>query len=102
MKKLKKYYHTLSKEKKKAIKEQYKKDYANSDVAARLLRLKIYSIVGYLFSIILLVYAFKFENNKIGSIIIASTLISVSTVYVIGIIIVKNRILNKIALKNKK
>jgi len=99
---MKKYYHTLSKQEKKDIKNKYKKEYANSDVQARLLRLKIYSVIGYLFSIVLLVYAFKFESNKVGSIIIAITLIVVSTVYVIGSIIVKNRILNKIALKMKK
>ncbi len=99
---MKKYYHTLSKEKKKEIKEQYKKDYAGSDVAVRLLRLKIYAIIGYLFSIVILAYAFKFEESKIGSIIMAVTLIIVSTVYVVGSIIVKNRLLNKIALKQKK
>lgn len=99
---MKKYYYTLSKEKKKEIKEQYKKEYTGSDVAVRLLRLKIYAIIGYLFSIVILAYSFKFEKSQIGSIIMAVTLITVSTVYVIGSIIVKMNLYNKIALKNKK
>ncbi len=98
---MKKYYSRLSKEKKKNIKELYKKEYGSSDVQTRLVRLKIYAILGYLFSIVMLAYSFKFEDNKIGTIIIAITLICVSTVYVIGSIIVKRRLLNKLALKNK-
>lgn len=98
---MKKYYSRLSKEKKKNIKELYKKEYSNSDVQVRLTRLKIYAIIGYLFSLVILAYSFKFEENKIGTIIIAITLMCVSTVYVIGSIIVKRRLLNKLALKNK-
>lgn len=98
---MKTYYQTLSKDKKEEIKQIYQKEYAKSDLQIRLTRLKIYSLIGYLFSIIILLYAFKIESNKTGSIILATTLIILATVYLIGSILIKRNVLNKIALKNK-
>ena len=98
---MKKYYSTLNKDKKKKIKEIYISEYKNSDLNARLSRLNIYAIIGYISAIIIFILSFKTEDNMIGSIIIASTLIVVSTVFLVGRYLVKIRVLNKIALKNK-
>ena len=48
------YYNQLGKEEKKKILEKYKKDYADSEFQKRLVRLVIYSIIGFLFSIFLI------------------------------------------------
>lgn len=98
---MKKYYQRLTKEQKKDINIKYEKEYGNSDLQVRLNRLKVYAGIGYLFGIILLIYTFKFDEPKIGNIIIAITLFVVSTVYLVGRYIIKLNVLNKIALKNK-
>lgn len=98
---MKKYYFTLTKEKRKRVKDQYKKEYEKSDLKVRLLRLYLYAIIGYLSAIILLIYAIKIEEEKTGSIIIAIILILTSTIFLIGSTLIKINVLNKIALKNK-
>lgn len=98
---MKKYYQTLNKEQKNKIKEAYKKEYANTDLQIRLTRLVIYAVIGYLSGIIILIEAFMIEENKLGSMIIASTLLVLSTTFLIGRSLVKVKVLNKIALKNK-
>ncbi len=99
---MKKYYQTLNKEQKQEIKKLYNKKYTKSDLEARLNRLIIYSGAGYFFGAIILIYALKFEQKPLGSIIIAITLIIIATVYLIGRYIIKQNVLNKIAIKNKK
>ena len=80
---MKKYYNTLNKEEK-------------------LLRLVIYAIIGYITSIILYLDAFIGKESQILNIIIATTLFIASTIFLSGSIILKQKTLNKIALKNKK
>lgn len=98
---MKKYYFTLTKEKRKKIKDQYKKEYEKSDLRVRLLRLNLYTVIGYLSAIIILIYTIKIEEEKTGSIIIAVILIIASTIFLIGRSLIKINVLNKIALKNK-
>ncbi len=98
---MKKYYQTLSTEEKKKIKSIYERDYGNSDLAARLIRLKFYALIAYVCASIILAYSLAFETNKTGSIIIAVTLMILGTVYFFGSIIIKLNVLNKIALENK-
>lgn len=98
---MKKYYFTLSKEKKDEIKLIYQKEYKNSDINIRLKRLSLYVIVGFIFSILLFIDTFKDNDLNVGSLVIAITLALACFVFLIGKYIVKLRILNKIALKNK-
>ena len=95
------YYQNLDKEKKKEIKEIYKVKYKDTDLEKRRTRLLIYALGGYIFAIIVLVYAFTFEDKKLGSFITSGTLVVVATIYLIGRYLVKLRVLNKIALENK-
>lgn len=98
---MKKYYNTLNKEKKKEIKEKYQKEYKNTDIHVRLVRLVIYAIIGYITSIAIYIDAFLEKTNKVGNFIIATTLFIASTIFLIGRIAIKQKLLNKIALKNK-
>ena len=99
---MKKYYNTLNKEEKSKIKEIYRKEYKNSELRIRLLRLVIYSIIGYITSIVLYLDAFIGKESKILNITIATTLFIASTIFLSGSIILKQKTLNKIALKNNK
>lgn len=98
---MKKYYYTLKKEKKAEIKKIYTKEYKNSDFNLRLKRLTIYTVVGFLFSIYLFIDVFAAETFSIGTLIIAITLLIVSIVFLVGRYLLKLKMLNKIALKNK-
>ncbi|MCM1052916.1 MAG: hypothetical protein NC483_02945 [Ruminococcus sp.] len=98
---MKKYYQTLSDEEKRKVKNIYERDYGNSDLAARLIRLKFYALISYVCASIILAYSLVFEANKVGSIIIAVTLMVLGTVYFVGSIVIKLDVLNKIALENK-
>lgn len=98
---MKKYYRTLSKDKKLEIKKQFKKDYKNSELYTRLIRLYIYAAIGYISSIIIFLESLFYETNKMGSIIIAITLFIASTVFLVGNFIIRYNMYNKIALKNK-
>lgn len=99
---MKKYYNTLSKEQKLKIKDLYDKEYANSELEMRFKRLRFYSLVSIVFAIVVLVYSLMYESSKIGSMILVVTLFILALVYLIGIFIIKQNVLNKIALKNKK
>lgn len=99
---MQKYYNTLNKEQKNHIKELYNKNYKDTDLQARLKRLKIYAIISYAFAIFVLVSAYLLDDDILGSIIIAVTMFVLGTVYIIGSLIVKRNVLNKIALKEKK
>lgn len=92
-------YSKLNKEEKKKIKEKYKKEYAKSDIHTRLTRLTIYSIVGYVFSIFLVVYSIITKEDLVSNLIIAIPLFILSCIFVVGIIIIKRRLLNKLASK---
>ena len=99
---MKKYYNTLNKEEKSKIKEIYRNEHKNSELKIRLLRLVIYAIIGYITSIVLYLDAFIGKENKILNITIATTLFIASTIFLSGSIILRQKTLNKIALKNKK
>lgn len=98
---MKKYYHTLTKDEKKKINSIYKNEYKNSEVKTRLTRLVIYGTTGYLTAIILIIYSLKIEDGRFGNIFIACLLIIASTIFLIGRYLIKLKVLNKIALKNK-
>lgn len=98
---MKKYYRTLSKEKQNKIKELYNKKYKDSNLEASFKRLKIYSIAGYLFGIIFLVSSFVRDEAKTSSIVISIILFILATGYLIGIKLIKLKVLNDLALKNK-
>lgn len=99
---MKKYYNTLNKEQKLEVKALYNKKYSNSDLETRFKRLRIYALVSLIFAIVILVYTFMYEESKLGSIIMAVTLIILAIVYLVGTIIIKQNVLNKVALENKK
>lgn len=99
---MKKYYSTLSKEEKTKIKDIYKDEYKNSDLKVRLVRLVIYAMIGYITSIVLYIEAFIKNDSKILDIVIATTLFIASTIFLVSSMVLKQKTLNKIALKNKK
>ena len=96
---MKKYYQTLNKKQKSKIKEQNKQENQKTNIQVRLTRLLVYAIVGYLFSIFIIVDMFLRNTEKTGSIIIASTLFLASTFFLWGRFKIKLDLLNKIALK---
>lgn len=98
---MKKYYSTLDKNKKQEIKTKFKKEYKNTDLNVRLIRLRIYAGIGYVLSIFIFIDSLLHEESKIGSMIIAITLFIASTFFLVGSFLVKLNVLNKIALKNK-
>ena len=98
---MKKYYHTLNKDSQKKIKEIYRSEYINTNLNARLSRLNLYAIIGYVSAIMILILSIKTEDSIIGSVIISITLVLVSTIFLIGSYLIKLKVLNKIALKNK-
>lgn len=95
------YYNQLGKEEKKKILEKYKKDYADSEFQKRLVRLVIYSIVGFLFSTFLIIYSLTQKEDLLSNLLIAIPLFIVSIIFLIGRYYAKLKILNKIALKEK-
>jgi len=99
---MKKYYNTLTKEKKIEIKKIYDQKYKDSRLEASLKRLRFYAYLGYLFGIIFLAYALKTNESKTSSNIISTILFIIGTGYVVGTIIIKNKVLNDLALKEKK
>lgn len=98
---MKKYYHTLSKDKKLKVKAIYEKDYKNTEFSKYIKKLNIYIISAVIFSCLLFIDAFKDQELNIGSLIIAITLLIASLVFIIGRYIAKLNVLNKIALKKK-
>lgn len=99
---MKKYYRTLNKEERNEIKEIYKKEYKNSDLNVRLVRLVIYSVIGYITTAVIYADAFINKTGKVTSIVIATSLFIASTIFLISSILIKQKVLNQIALKNKK
>ena len=81
------YYNQLGKEEKKKILEK------------RLVRLVIYSIIGFLFSIFLIIYSLIQKEDLLSNLLIAIPLFIVSIIFLIGRYYAKLKILNKIALK---
>ncbi len=98
---MQKYYQRLTKEQKKEIKKIYQKEY-KTDINARLSRLSIFSILGFICAIIILVLSFKYEKEHLTSILLAILLFASSLAFILGRTYVKLNLLNKIALKNKK
>ena len=96
------YYNHLTKDEKKKVQLKYKEEYAKSDFQARLLRLAIYSIVGYAFSIFLVVYSLLTEEDMVSNLLIAIPLFIAATIFLIGRYYAKKMVLNNIALKMKK
>lgn len=95
------YYNQLGKEEKKKILEKYRKDYADSEFQKRLIRLAVYSIVGFLFSAFLVIYSLTQKEDLLSNLLIAIPLFIISIVFLIGRYYAKLKILNKIALKEK-
>ncbi len=95
------YYCQLKKEEKKKVNEQYKKEYAKSDFQKRLFRLAIYSIIGFAFSIFLVVYSVIEQRDIVSNLLIAIPLFIVAIIFAIGRHYAKLTVLNKIALKEK-
>lgn len=98
---MKKYYSTLSREKKKEVKQIFQKEYKNTDLYTRLVRLYIYAGIGFISSIIIFGEAFVYDEKRVESLLIAIPLFIASFIFLIGSIIIKRNTLNKIALKNK-
>ena len=90
---MKKYYNTLNKEEKNKIKEIYKKDYHNSELQIRLVRLIIYAVIGYITAIVLYLDAFLKNDSKVLNIVIATILFIASTIFLIGSITLKQKTL---------
>lgn len=95
------YYCRLNKQEKKKIKEQYKKDYAHSDFQKRLIRLVIYSIIGFVFAAFLIIYSLLEHKDMLSNLLIAIPLIIAAITFIIGRCYAKLTVLNKIALKEK-
>lgn len=98
---MKKYYNTLDKKKKDEIKKEYQKTYQKTDLNTRLTRLLVYSIIGYITGIAMILEVILTDAEKTGNIIIAITLFIAATVFLVGRIKIKNDVLNKLALKKK-
>ncbi len=96
------YYKTLSKAKRQEIIAKYDQKYAKSDFKLRLTRLLIYSFIGYIFSIFLIIYGIIRKESLIENLLIAIPLIIASTIFLIGRYYAKIRLLNEMALKEKK
>ncbi len=96
------YYQTLSKEEKKKVKKEYQKEYQETEIMERFRRLNIYAIIAILFGLFLIIYAYFFENKNIGSIILGITMLILALVFIIGKALVKLRLLNKVALNQKR
>ena len=96
------YFNSLKKEEKKKIIQEYKKEYAKSEFQKRLFRLMIYSLVGYAFSIFLVVYSLIVQKDIVGNLLIAIPLFIAATIFLIGRHYAKLNVLNNIALKKKK
>lgn len=95
------YYKALSKKEKENINLLYKQEYKKSDLQNRLFRLFLYSLIGYGFSIFLIVYSFITKNDIIANLLIAIPLFVISTFFLLGRYYIKLKILNKIVLKEK-
>ena len=95
------YYNGLKKEEKKKVKEEYKKKYGDSDFQKRLVRLAIYSAVGFIFSIFLVVYAVVQQEYIVSNLLVAIPLFIAALIFLIGRHYAKLMVLNKIALKEK-
>ena len=92
-------YKELSKDEKKKIQEKYKKEYAKSDFEARIKRLLIYAIVGYVFAIALVIYSFIRPEETAGNLLIAIPLFIAATIFLIGRYYAKRMLYDKIASK---
>ena len=95
------YYSKLKKEEKQKIKKQYKKENGKRDFQKRLVRLAIYSIIGFLFSIFLVVYSVVKQQDIMSNLLIAIPLFIAALIFAIGRHYAKLTVLNKIALKEK-
>ena len=89
-------YRQLSKEEKSKVNEEYKKKYANSDFAARLTRLLVYSIIGYVFSIFLIIYSIITKEDVVSNLLIAIPLFIASTIFLVGRYYAKLMVLEKL------
>ncbi len=96
------YYNELKKEEKKKIRDVYKKEYSKSEFQKRLVRLAIYSAIGFLFSIFLVIYVVIKKESIIANLFIAIPLFIASLIFLIGRSYAKLILLNKIALKEHK
>lgn len=99
---MKKYYNTLNKENKTKIKQIYQEEYKNTDLQVRLVRLLIFALMGYITASVLLIDALLNQTSKTLNLTIAIILFIISTVFIIGRFLVKQKVLNKIAIKNKE
>lgn len=99
---MKKYYNTLNKENKTKIKQIYQEEYKNTDLQVRLVRLLIFALMGYITASVLLIDALLNQTSKALNLTIAIILFIISTVFIIGRFLVKQKVLNKIAIKNKE
>ena len=99
---MQKYYQTLNKENKAKIKILYQKEYYKTPINARLTRLLIFSLLGILCAIAIVILSFKYETKHVTSILIAILLLISSLIFALGRYYVKLNLLNKIALKNKE
>ena len=97
----KNYYCQLKRSEKKKVQEQYKKEYAHSDFQNRLIRLAVYSAIGILFSIFLIVYSIITKEYVVSNLLVAIPLFIAAIVFMVGRQYAKLQVLNKIALKQK-
>ena len=92
-------YKQLSKEEKNKVNEEYKKKYAKSDFESRLTRLLVYSIIGYVFSIFLIVYSIIRKEDMVSNLLIAIPLFIAATIFLIGRYYAKLMVLEKFVKK---
>ena len=95
------YYNQLKKEEERKIIEKYNKEYHKSEFQNRLTRLAIYALIGYAFSIFLVVYSLIKQQDIVSNLLIAIPLFIAATIFLIGRHYAKLTVLNKIALKEK-
>ena len=96
------YFNSLTREEKKKIRAEYKKTYAHTEFQRRLIRLAIYSIIGFVFSIFLVSYSLIQHEDIVANLLIAIPLFIAAIIFLIGRHYAKLIVLNNIALKNKK
>lgn len=93
-------YSKISKDEKRKVKEKYKNKYGGSEFNNRLIRLLIYAIVAYAFSISLIIYTLVSQEDLVSNLLIAIPLFLAATIFLVGRWYVKSKVLEKLA--NKK
>ena len=94
-------YQRMSKEEKKKCKEKYFQTEKGKDMKARFIRLYICGTLGLLFSVFLIVSGYYSNELSWATWAMAIILVLFSIIFSVGATILKGKVLNQFAIKNK-